>query len=83
MRGEFFDKLLAFRNSQSLMHDAEDMASVERQLINLGKEALMRQGKRLKLNGRGSGLRASEILGILEGTCRVVLFQISAVDGIP
>ena len=46
-------------------------------------EASMRQGKRLKLNGRGSGFRASEILGILEGTCRVVLFQVSAVDGIP
>src|SRR6266478_3531020 len=59
------------------------MASVERQLINLGKEASMRQGTRLKLNGRGSGFRASEILGILEGTCRVVLFQVSAVDGIP
>jgi hypothetical protein len=43
----------------------------------------MRQGTRLKLNGRGSGFRASEILGILEGTCRVVLFQVSAVDGLP
>jgi hypothetical protein len=43
----------------------------------------MRQGTRLKLNGRGSGFRASEILGILESTCRVVLFQVSAVDGIP
>src|SRR5260370_14207670 len=59
------------------------MASVARQLINLGKEASMRQGTRLKLNGRRSGFRASEILGILEGTCRVVLFQVSAVDGIP
>jgi hypothetical protein len=60
------------------------MGLVERQLEQPGaNEASMRQGTRLKLNGRGSGFRASEILGILESTCRVVLFQVSAVDGIP
>ena len=46
-------------------------------------EASMRQGKRLKLNGRGSGFRASEILGILEGTRCVVLLQVRLIDGIP
>jgi len=40
VRAEFFDKSLAIRKSQSFMHDAEDMASVERQLINLERTRL-------------------------------------------
>jgi hypothetical protein len=43
----------------------------------------MRRRKRRKLNSRGSAFWASKILGVPERTRYVVLFQVSAVDGIP
>ena len=52
-------------------------------LQTVHREASMRRGKRHKLNSRGSGFRASEILGILEHTRRVVLLQVSSVHVIP
>jgi len=43
----------------------------------------MRRRKRHKLNSRGPAFWASEILGVSECPPCVVLFQVSAVDGIP
>ena len=53
MWAEFFDKLLAIPKSQSFMHDAEDMASVERQLINLERTRQIENNRAgVRLNSR-------------------------------
>ena len=63
--------------------EPQDELSVVTILLTVHREASMRLGKRNKLDSRGSGFRASEILGILERTRRVVLFQVSSIHGIP